>query len=53
MGESHYHHRNGHRPGPPGWEALQKPQGDETREKEAALGNARRDAEVERSQLNG
>lgn len=50
MGGNHHHHRNGHeRPGPPDWEALERLKGYEAREREAALGSARWDAEVERS----
>ena len=46
MGADHHHHR---RVGPPDEEALKRLKGYEAREREASLGSARWDAEVERS----
>jgi hypothetical protein len=46
MGGNHHHHR---RVGPPDEEALKRLRGYEAREREAALGSARWDAEVERA----
>ncbi|HET7480101.1 MAG TPA: agmatinase family protein [Rubrobacteraceae bacterium] len=47
MGGNHHHHHR--RVGPPDPEALKRLRGYEAREREAALGSARWDAEVERS----
>ena len=48
MGGNHHHH-NGRRIGPPDHEALKRLRGYQAREEEAAIGNAKWDAEVERS----